>query len=384
MIEHNNPYNQKQISHFQGLNALRFFAALFVVLHHAEQIRMKYGLFHLKELSLFNNGHIAVTFFFVLSGFLITYLLLKEQHNTHKISIKNFYMRRILRIWPLYYLLVIMGTLIVPYAIKTIGYDYEMPYAISDVAWYYILFLPFMVNIIYGHHLLEPLWSIGVEEIFYLIWAPLMKFLKNNVLTVIISIIGIKLMLDLTVYLFELNSIFFKALGMLQFHAMAVGGLAAYFIFNSKINLSETRLYSLPVQIIVLTFIFIRLCFANALTNYSFFRFLFNTPLFSNLLLIFVFAWLIINTALNPKSILKLNGKFLNFGGEISYGIYMYHMLVVFSIILIFRNLFNSMNPVMATIIFYISLLIGVIGVSYLSKRFFENCFLRLKSKFEK
>jgi peptidoglycan/LPS O-acetylase OafA/YrhL len=82
--------SNKQISYFNGLNALRFFAAFFVVLHHAEQIRMKYALFHLKEFSLFNNGGIAVMFFFVLSGFLITYLLLKEQSATHKISIKNF------------------------------------------------------------------------------------------------------------------------------------------------------------------------------------------------------------------------------------------------------------------------------------------------------
>lgn len=380
----NKLYNQRQISYFQGLNALRFFAAMLVVLHHAEQIRMKYGLFHLKNFSLFNNGGIAVTFFFVLSGFLITYLLLKEQNNTHKISIKNFYARRVLRIWPLYYLLVIIGTLIVPFAIQTIGYEYEMPYTIGEVAWYYIFFLPFMVNIIYGHNLLEPLWSIGVEEIFYLIWAPLMKFLKNRVLTVIITVICIKLIFDITIYKFELNGIIFKALGMLQFHAMAIGGLAAYFIFNNKLNVSKTHLYSLPAQIIIFAFILIRLCFTYFLVNYSFFKFLFDTPILSNFLLILVFAWLIINTSLNPKSILKLNGKFLNFGGEISYGIYMYHMLIVFCIILIFKNFFNSINPIISTAIFYILLLVTVIGVSYLSKRFFENYFLKLKSKFEK
>ena len=379
----NKLYNQKQISYFQGLNALRFFAAMFVVLHHAEQIRMKYGLFHLKEFSLFNNGGIAVTFFFVLSGFLITHLLLKEQNNTHKISIKNFYVRRVLRIWPLYYLLVIIGTLIVPFAIQTIGYEYEMPYTISDVAWYYIFFLPFMVNIIYGHNLLEPLWSIGVEEIFYLGWAPLIKFLRNKVFTLLITVICIKLIFDITVYKFELSGIIFQALGMLQFHAMAIGGLAAYFIFNNKLNVSKTHLFSLPVQIIIFVFIFIRLCFANFLANYNFFKFLFNTPIFSNFLLILVFAWLILNTSLNSKSIIKLNGNFLNFGGEISYGIYMYHMLVVFSIVLIFKNFFNSINSTVATTIFYILLLGNVIGVSYLSKRFFENCFLKLKSKFE-
>ncbi|MDC1189104.1 acyltransferase family protein, partial [Flavobacteriales bacterium] len=68
----------QSIKYFSGLNALRFFAAFLVVLHHAEQVKLKYGVFNLKEFSLFNNGGLAVTFFFVLSGFLITFLLLKE------------------------------------------------------------------------------------------------------------------------------------------------------------------------------------------------------------------------------------------------------------------------------------------------------------------
>ena len=86
----------KDIKYFKGLNALRFFAAYLVVIHHAEQIRMKYGIFHLKEYSLFNNGGLAVTFFFVLSGFLISYLLFKESDVTNTISVKKFYFRRIL------------------------------------------------------------------------------------------------------------------------------------------------------------------------------------------------------------------------------------------------------------------------------------------------
>jgi peptidoglycan/LPS O-acetylase OafA/YrhL len=373
----------KQISYFNGLNALRFFAASFVVLHHAEQIRMKYALFHLKEFSFFNNGSIAVTFFFVLSGFLITYLLLKEQNETHKISIKNFYVRRILRIWPLYYLLVILGSLLLPFVIKSVGYSYEMPYTCSEVILYYLFFLPFCVNIIYGHHLLEPLWSIGVEEIFYIIWAPMIKFLKNNVLNVILSTIFIKLAFDMVVCFFELDGMIISALGTLQFHAMAVGGLGAYCIFNIIINVSESRWFSLPVQIIILLLLFFRFCFANFLIENSlFFRFLFETPIFSKLVLMVIFAWLIINVSLNPKSIIKLNSKLLNWGGEISYGIYMYHMLILFPIILFFRDFLNNFSPVISTVVFYILLSGGVIGVSYLSKRFFENYFLKFKSRF--
>ena len=64
--------NYKNISLFEGLNSLRFFAAFLVVMHHSETIRHKNGLPNLNGLGLFKDGGVAVTFFFVLSGFLIT------------------------------------------------------------------------------------------------------------------------------------------------------------------------------------------------------------------------------------------------------------------------------------------------------------------------
>src|SRR5690606_9574635 len=93
------------ISFFPNLNALRFFAALLVIFHHGEVIRAKYGFLSFETTSFFMNGGSAVKFFFVLSGFLITYLLLKEKKE-RKVHIGYFYARRILRIWPLYFLLV--------------------------------------------------------------------------------------------------------------------------------------------------------------------------------------------------------------------------------------------------------------------------------------
>ena len=59
----------KLVTYFNGLNALRFFAASLVVIHHAEQIRSKNDLFNLKSYSFFNNGGLAVTFFFHLKWF---------------------------------------------------------------------------------------------------------------------------------------------------------------------------------------------------------------------------------------------------------------------------------------------------------------------------
>lgn len=162
----------KNIAYFKGLNALRFFAASLVVLHHTATIGKKDGLFDLCDWGLFRNGANAVNFFFVLSGFLITFLLLKEHDQTGTISIKQFYLRRVRRIWPLYFLLIIIGTLLLPLAFGLVGIDYQMPYTLSQTWYYFLFFFPILVLFHYGHHFLEPLWSIGVRKCFTFYGLP--------------------------------------------------------------------------------------------------------------------------------------------------------------------------------------------------------------------
>lgn len=96
---------KREVIYFKGLNAFRFIVAVLVVLVHLEDAtkNLHAGNFHLFPLA--NIGGLAVTFFFVLSGCLITYLLMEENTVFHKVDISKFYWRRILRIWPLYYLI---------------------------------------------------------------------------------------------------------------------------------------------------------------------------------------------------------------------------------------------------------------------------------------
>jgi peptidoglycan/LPS O-acetylase OafA/YrhL len=374
----------KNIAYFKGLNALRFFAAYLVVIHHAEQIRLKYSLFNLKEYSLFNNGGLAVSFFFVLSGFLITYLLLKEQQQTQTISVSKFYVRRILRIWPLYFLLVIVGTLLIPLILTFINHPYKMPYQFEDVILYYIFFTPFMVNIVFGHHLLEPLWSIGVEELFYIIWAPLIKFFKNHILTLIVAIIGIKIVLLISINALYPNSTLYQVISYLKFEAMAIGALGAYIIYHKEDNLADSRLFSTPIQLIMLVLISVRLfVFQTVIENSELANYLFSSFIISDLIMYAVFAWFIINIAVNPKSIINLDNKYMNYLGEISYGIYMYHMLIVFGIVLVFTNFLNRYNNISSSIIFYLMLSLGVILTASISKQLFENQFLKLKNRWQ-
>lgn len=373
----------KNIKYFKGLNALRFFAAYLVVLQHAEQIRWKNELFSLKAFSFFSNGGIAVNFFFVLSGFLISYLLLKEIKQTDNVSIGQFYTRRVLRIWPLYFLLVFIGTILIPVLLGIIGHPYEMPYSFKDVILYYVFFAPFMVNILFGHHLLEPLWSIGVEEIFYIFWAPLFKFFKRHLPIVIGSVIVVSLTAQILANVLDLSAELTRAIQMLRFESMAIGGLTAFVIYHRKKELESNVLFSIPAQIAILTFIILRLGAHQALTESSVvFDILFNTPVVSDVLLTCSFAWLIVNVSINKRSLVNLDHKVFNFLGDISYGIYMYHMLVVFGIILILKNYLASMSDVTATVFFYVALTAIVLLVSYLSKKFFEDFFLSLKGKF--
>lgn len=373
----------KHISLFKGLNALRCFAAFLVVMHHSETIKRKYGLANVEWLGLFRNGSTAVIFFFVLSGFLITYLLLKETAKTGTVSVRNFYLKRVLRIWPLYALLVIFGALILPQLLSVFHVDYEMPYTFSQVWAYFVFFVPGLVTFFFGHHFLEPLWSIGVEEVFYLIWAPIFKVSKGRILKILLAIIAIKAILLLLSITLIKNELFYYIVYTFQFEAMAVGGLGAYFLYHTKRSVAQLPIFAKPVQVLVYVILAAFLIFNVNIDN-MFWNMVFKTPVISQLLIDLLFLYLIIGVSVTENSIIKLNNRFLSYLGEISYGIYMYHMLVVFGTMLVLKKYLMHMGTVTGLVVFYPVVFILVIIVASLSKKFFENYFLRLKDRLQK
>ena len=107
-----------------GIDALRAIGAFAVILGHIELTKFSLGMPNLKDSIPFfkyTSGHLGVILFFVISGYLITYLMLVEKNNFKKVNIKNFYVRRILRIWPIYFLIVLLLIFVFP---KLIGIDY--------------------------------------------------------------------------------------------------------------------------------------------------------------------------------------------------------------------------------------------------------------------
>lgn len=372
---------------FEGLNALRFFAAFFVLLHHCESIRAGRDMPNLRSFSLFQNGGLAVWFFFVLSGFLITYLLLSEIRRTHDVAVGKFLMRRVLRIWPLYFLIVVLGLAVVPFALQMLGIEANTHLSIWAVGGYYLLFLSFVVNTLFHTGMLEPLWSIGVEEYFYVLWAPLFKFFKKNALAIIVSMIAVKTLM--LVYLeFDTTmkaSLLGKIISVLRFELMAIGGLGAYFTFYHRARVERLWVFSPLAQYLLFSVLIVRIFFhwGLQLSGNVLYAAVFKVPILGTYTEGVLFLWLIMNISVNPQPLFSFKNRVLDFLGEISYGIYMYQSLIIFVVITLLKKPL-MMLPFWASTALYLGAATGLtILVSFLSKKYFEDYFLKIKHRFD-
>ena len=227
--------------HFPNLNALRAIAALLVLIHHVEQFKDVFKLDNYWNIPFIQViGKLGVVLFFVLSGFLITYLLMNEEKNTNKINIKGFYIRRILRIWPLYYFIIFLAYFIFPY-LEVFSIENISTEIISIKT--FLLYIFMLPNLVLSNFGIVPYasqaWSIGTEEQFYLIWPLLFVLFRKKkmllMLSVIIGYIGVKYYLTINPKNpFGINLLAFR--NTFNIDCMAIGGLTAILSFrNSKI-----------------------------------------------------------------------------------------------------------------------------------------------------
>jgi peptidoglycan/LPS O-acetylase OafA/YrhL len=161
------------------LDGLRFYAFLGVFVYHTLPERPAfYRDLHLPLPSLWaavaRSGASGVDLFFALSAFLITALLLRERRQTGGISLRLFYIRRILRIWPLYFLVLAVAVVL---AHTVPGQSLPWYYVVG-----YLLFVGNWINVAFGHPLsvCGPLWTVSIEEQFYLVWPLMMKILERR------------------------------------------------------------------------------------------------------------------------------------------------------------------------------------------------------------
>lgn len=147
------------------LDALRFFAFLAVLFHHGPGPQGSKFLW-----LVCSAGGFGLSMFFLLSAYLITELLIRERERTENIAWGLFFIRRALRIWPLYY-----GAIIIAFVIGRIP---PHTYGVSRTAIAVMaLFVANCTKLAPSLGILVgPLWSISIEEQFYLIWPPILKF----------------------------------------------------------------------------------------------------------------------------------------------------------------------------------------------------------------
>lgn len=327
---------------------------------------------------VYELGSLGVVFFFVLSGFLITYLLLREKSSSGTVAVGKFYLRRILRIWPLYFFIIVLGFFVMPQLGFT-DIPFLKPHLTNHFYSSFLLYIIMLPNLAFAMFGAAPhigqTWSIGVEEQFYLLWPLIVKHSKS-IFRSLILVIGILVFLKAMVLLawkFYPESEFLKVikpfLAMTKMESMAIGGLGAYFLFDKeKIKI----LYSNVLLVVSLILIVVLIYFTPDIIQDAIY--LVNSVLF---------LLIIVNVSCNPNCFLKLENKLFRVLGNISYGIYMYHMIVIAITIGTLKSFgFLVDNSVTSQLVVYSITIVGTVLVAWLSYTYLESWFLKLKGKF--
>jgi peptidoglycan/LPS O-acetylase OafA/YrhL len=367
-----NPFNSS--IKFETLDALRFFAFFRVFLLHIPNIYNE-PLFNIIK----NGGEIGVDFFFVLSGFLITYLLAKEKLASGTVNARRFMFRRIFRIWPLYYLGVAMAYTNIfitnYYAIgSSSGY---MPNILFSVTFTENIKMIIEDNFPNGAPL-RVFWSLCVEEQFYILWILLFRFVKLN------HIIKLFCCLLVTAWCYRifiiplLHNTTMTDLDLIsKLDYFCIGGSLAMGMVVYPQIINKLRLVmatSVKLLLICICFAFF---FFHQLVPNGFFINPVYFPTFSAI----VFTVLIACFVITKNKYQIANNSVLGKWGNISYGLYVYHTPVILVLMIAFKNM-QLQNNWMNIFIFTSLALTVTLLVSYFSYHFFERPFLLLREKY--
>jgi peptidoglycan/LPS O-acetylase OafA/YrhL len=338
---------------FVQLDGLRGLAILLVIFHNEST---EYPLLYIDR--IFANGWMGVDLFFVLSGFLITGILLDTKHSDG--YFKNFYARRCLRIWPLYYSLLFFMFVVVPFLRPSEGH---IVFARSSPWWAYPLYLQnFLVPIPAGAA--GPLgvtWSLAIEEQFYLVWPLIVRSCSSVLLRrIAVSVVCFSPVLRL----------FLAAQGVIIYSNTfsRVDGLMAGALLAIVVRSADFVPSRFLKKAWIMLFIALPLAFLTEALNERWIVFSMSALASASLVYLSLFSkqrWLQA----------ALNNRFMVYTGTISYGLYLLHK-IPFDIA---KTLSLHRYPVLIVPI----LLAACYGMAALSWELFEKPFLRLKRFFE-
>ena len=349
-----------------NLGPLRGFLALTVVLLHIPLMTKNQHLPYFNDWAIFNKGYNAVWGFFTLSGFLIINLLYQEKEKTGKVNVKDFYTRRILRIYPVYYIVLLFGLAYYHFILPSFGIKFETNYTVAEAFIWCAALLPNVFFSLFDPGgILSILWSIGIEEQFYLMIAPISKFIKSNKFTLILACFTV---IYFALY-FNPYTEFFRRYRFMYFY-FSMGGLISILHSQQKINF----LYFPKYLRLALYSIFALYFFTNV--------FEFSNEILKHLFSMGLFAIFILNIS-NEKTFI-INNKVINYLGELSYGIYMYHMIALNFIVFISLkiNITHILGNIGTIVFINVATISLTILTSHLSYFYFEKAFIKLKRKY--
>jgi peptidoglycan/LPS O-acetylase OafA/YrhL len=374
---------------FPSLNGLRFIAAFVVIIHHLEQIKLFFGLPSLffKWPCIKLVGELGVTLFFTLSGFLITYLLLAEKERFGTVAVKAFYIRRVLRIWPLYYLIIGLGLFVFPHIaffdIPT--YTELVHYKFGVKVFFYAILFPNVVNNLYVYMpFIAQAWSIGIEEQFYLIWPWMVKWSTRYLAVLLGIIIGLILITNVLHEFASFSSdlsqapiktkiitFVYRFFLTLRISCMAIGGIGAYYLYNYNMTILRPifkKWVQVATVLAVLSMVIIGVEIPRV--NHEFYS--------------LFFIVIILNLAANPDSVFNMENKIMDYLGKISYSIYMWHGVAIIFGLHAARFFNPELNTWWANSIYYLVTFGLTLAFSAASYEWFEMKFLKFKHLFAK
>lgn len=339
------------IYRFGALDGLRALSVIAIIWHHTSGTPGP---------AIAGRGYFAVDLFFAISGFLITTLLVREQLSSDRISLRNFYVRRSLRIFPLYYavLLVCIATTVAATSRRSDPVEQRFLHHLPAFATYTSNWVVEQGDKFYFA------WTLATEEQFYLLWPPVLvaalaigrrrTWVPLLVLGLLIIVSqGARLVADTSVLPGRIPASMSLPILLASAAALTASTPRGFAVLAAVLG----RSWSAPAAVLLLVS---ALAFAP------------QQQLIQCLIVAFVVSvCLTKRTPLHPL----LQWRPLAFIGVISYGVYLSHMLCANTIRALLHQ--NYGLPLFA------ATLLTVIGVAYLSFRYFETPLLRLKRRFE-
>lgn len=350
--------------HYPALDGLRGVAILLVVFFHNFGF-ISYSVF----------GWLGVDLFFVLSGYLITDILLNTV--TQKNFLKNFYARRALRIFPLYYLFLFISFFLLPLfnSLKT-----ELQFYIDHQWWLWL----YLQNWLYSFNtppntsFLNHLWSLAVEEQFYLIWPFLILLIRKPkyLLWLMVLVLFAVLITRSLLWINKIENLTYSSLyTFTRIDGICIGCIVALSLKMNFAFLKKQR------TIIVLTFAALNFIFyfINQKNSFPYFAFIGYTTFAA------IFGLLVYEIVTGDTKLINLffNQPVLKFFGSISYSFYIFHWPLYLAIspslkIWVIQNIPKFSSDFFASAVATILACL----LAYLSYRFFEMRFLKLKKRF--